>query len=97
MKLTGGTHELQERYAQLVDAKLRKTLVTKDEVIFNTRYEGQPTAGAVKVPVRDGEVAVADYNVSTGKALTTSETKYITVTMKDIAGNELIDKGLVIA
>ena len=41
MKLTGGTHELQERYAQLVDAKLRKTLVTKDEVVFNTRYEGK--------------------------------------------------------
>lgn len=39
--MANGTHELQERYASLVDAKLRKTLVTKDEVIFNTRYEGK--------------------------------------------------------
>ena len=36
-----GTHDLRERYAELVDEKLRKTLVTKDGYIFNNRYEGQ--------------------------------------------------------
>ena len=34
----------------------------KDGVIFNNRYEGNPKAGKVKVPVRDTEVAVADYS-----------------------------------
>ena len=33
--------ELRERYAEMVLAKLRKTLVTKDNVIFNNRYEGK--------------------------------------------------------
>ena len=35
-------HELQDRYSKLVDAKLRATLVKKDGVIFNNRYEGNP-------------------------------------------------------
>lgn len=90
-KLTGGTHELQERYSALVDAKLRKTLVTKDEVIFNNRYEGSPVSGSVKIPVRDGEVAVKDYNVINGIDTTQSATAYLTVTMKDQACSELID------
>lgn len=59
-------HELQERWSGLVDEKLRATLVTRDNVIFNTRYEGTPTAGKVKVPVRDTEVTVSDYDRATG-------------------------------
>ena len=43
-------HVLQERYSKLVDEKLRATLVTKDNLIFNNRYEGDPKAGMVKVP-----------------------------------------------
>ena len=31
----------RQRYSTLVDEKLRYTLVTKDNLIFNTRYEGQ--------------------------------------------------------
>ena len=52
-------HIAQERYSTLVDEKLRYTLVTKDNLIFNTRYEGNPKAGKVKVPVRDTEVEVS--------------------------------------
>ena len=52
-------HIAQERYSTLVDEKLRYTLVTKDNLIFNTRYEGNPKAGKVKVPVRDTEVGQA--------------------------------------
>ncbi|MEG1323080.1 MAG: hypothetical protein RSD01_08120, partial [Ruthenibacterium sp.] len=59
-------HESQIRYSDMVDAKLRATLVKKDGVIFNNRYEGNPKAGSVKVPVRDTEVVVADYNKQTG-------------------------------
>ena len=37
-------HTAQERYSSLVDEKLRNTLVTKDNIIFNNRYEGDPKA-----------------------------------------------------
>lgn len=85
-------HELQERYSDLVDVKLRDVLVKKDGVVFNNRYEGNPKAGAVKVPVRDTEVSVADYNKANGAAATHGDTSYITVNIdKDKAINEIID------
>lgn len=88
-------HELQTRYSSLIDKKLRKGLVTLDgggTPVFNTRYEGNPKAGAVKIPVRDAEVAVGAYDRKDGKALTHGDTAYITVTdLKDVAVNELID------
>lgn len=85
-------HTLQERYSQLVDLKLRATLVKKDGVIFNNRYEGNPTAGAVKIPVRDTEVTVGTYDKQEGATMTHGSTSYLTVTVdKDYAVNELID------
>lgn len=85
-------HEHQERYSALVDAKLRYTLVKKNGVVFNTRYEGDPKAGAVKIPVRDTEVAVGAYDKKTGATMTHGDTAYQTVTIdKDYAVNELID------
>lgn len=85
-------HELQERYSQLVDIKLRATLVKKDGVIFNNRYEGDPKSGAVKIPVRDTEVTVNDYDKQNGSSPTHGDTSYITVTIsKDKAVNEIID------
>ena len=85
-------HELQERYSALVDLKLRDVLVKKDGVIFNNRYEGDPKAGSVKVPVRDTEVVVGDYVKTTGATATHGDTAYITVTIdKDKAVNEIID------
>ena len=87
---TGGTHTLQDRYSNLVLAKLRKTSIFTS--LFNTRYEGTPTAGAVKIPVRDTEVSVGDYNIGSGGALGTSETTYETLNIdKDKYVNELID------
>ena len=35
-------HAHQERWSSLVDAKLRQTLVTRDNYIFNTNYSGNP-------------------------------------------------------
>ncbi len=85
-------HTHQERYSRLVDAKLRATLVKKDGVIFNNRYEGDPKAGTVKIPVRDTEVAVAAYDKQKGADMTHGDTDYLTVAInKDIAVNELID------
>ena len=85
-------HTAQERYSNLVDAKLRKTLVKKVGVICNNRYEGSPKAGAVKVPVRDTEVVVNDYDKQSGATKTHGDTTYLTVTInKDKAVNEIID------
>lgn len=85
-------HTLQERYSALVDAKLRKTLVTKDNVIFNTNYEGNPKAGAVKIPVRDTEVTAREYNKANGISAETGSTTYLTVTIdNDVAVNEIVD------
>ena len=83
-------HEPQERYSSLVLAKLRKTTIFSS--LFNTSYEGTPTAGAVKVPVRDTEVSVGDYNKSTGGTLSEGSTTYKTLPIdKDKYVNELID------
>ncbi len=88
-------HEKQTRYASLVDAKLRATLVTLDAgaaPVFNTNYEGDPKAGAVKIPVRDTEVSVRNYDPVTGLALEGGSTTYVTVTdFNDVAVNEIID------
>lgn len=83
-------HELQDRYSSLVLAKLRKTSIF--DALFNKRYEGTPTAGAVKIPVRDTEVKVDDYDIVNGGNLTQSATTYKTLPIdKDIYVNEMID------
>lgn len=83
-------HEPQERYSNLVLAKLRKTAIFIK--LFNRRYEGTPTAGAVKIPVRDTEVTVGDYDKANGGTLTYGSTTYETLPIdKDKYVNELID------
>lgn len=85
-------HALQDRWSSLVDMKMRAALVTKDGVIFNNRYEGNPKAGAVKIPVRDTEASVVQYSKTDGATLGTGSTTYLTLTIdKDYAVNELID------
>lgn len=84
-------HTLQERYSNMVLAKLRQTLVTKDNVIFNTSYEGNPKAGLVKIPVR-GEVNVKNYDKANGVAGETGTTTYMDLVIDhDEAINEIID------
>lgn len=83
-------HAAQDRYSNLVLAKLRKTTIFSS--LFNTRYEGTPTAGAVKVPVRDTEAKVGDYDKSAGGSLSDGTTTYQTLAIdKDKYVNELID------
>lgn len=85
-------HALQERYSKLIDEKLRATLVTKDNLIFNSRYEGSPKAGKVKVPVRDTEVEVKAYDKQKGVDITGGSTAYFDLNIdNDEAVNELID------
>lgn len=83
-------HTAQERYSSLVLAKLRKTAIFTS--LFNTKYEGNPTAGAVKIPVRDTEVEVGDYDKANGGDLKTGSTTYQTLAIdKDKYVNELVD------
>lgn len=85
-------HTGQDRFSNMVLAKLRASAVLKDGVVFNNDYEGDPKAGAVKIPVRDTEVAVSDYNKAGGLDAATGTTTYQTITInKDKAVNEIID------
>ncbi len=85
-------HEHQERWSKLVLAKLRDTLVLKDGVVFNNDYEGKPSAGVVKIPVRDEEVVVSDYDKANGIKGTHGSTSYENMPItKDKAVNEIID------
>lgn len=84
-------HTAQERYSSMVLQRMYASQVTKDNVIFNTRYEGSPKAGAVKIPTR-ANVSVSDYDKANGLALAGGSTSYITMEInKDKAVNELID------
>lgn len=83
-------HTAQERYSSMVLQKLRKTAVFMH--LFNSKYEGTPTAGAVKIPVRDTEVTVGDYDKQNGGNLSFGSTIYKTLNIdKDKYVNELID------
>ena len=85
-------HEHQERWSRLVLAKLRNELVLKDGVVFNNDYEGSPAAGNVKIPVRDEEVVVSDYDKANGIQGTNGSTSYENMPItKDKAVNEIID------
>ena len=89
-KANGGTHELQERYAKNIVALMRPEMLIRNT--FSRDYEGDPTSGAVKVPVRKDDVTVQDYDVVNGADLTTSKTEYLTILVdKFKAVNELID------
>lgn len=84
--------ELQVRYSNLTLEKLRQSLVLKDGVVFNNRYEGQPAAGSVKVPVRDTEVSARDYDMANGIAPEFPTTTYKDLYLnRDVAINETID------
>lgn len=90
------SHELRAEFAPLVDEKLRDTLVTIDEgdsgvLVFNTKYEGDASAGAVKIPLTS-KMTVRPYDKANGIAPTTGSTTYVTVTdFNDVAINEVVD------
>lgn len=85
-------HEHMDRWSKLVLAKLRQDLVLKDGVVFNNDYEGSPASGSVKIPVRDEEVVVSDYDKANGISGTHGSTGYMTMVIgKDKAVNEVID------
>lgn len=59
---------------------------------FSRDFEGSPVAGAVKVPVRNTDVAITDYDVKDGVSLSQSATTYQNIPVDNHkAINELID------
>lgn len=85
-----GTHERQERYASSIVKLMRPQMKIRNT--FSRDYEGTPTAGAVKVPVRNMDVTVRDYDIKNGLALEQSATSYLNVPIDNNKGiNELID------
>lgn len=87
---TNGTHERQERYANSIVKLMRPMLKIRNT--FSRDYEGKPTAGAVKVPVRNTDVKISDYDVKYGIALSQSATTYKNIPVDNHkAINELID------
>ena len=87
---TNGTHERQERYADAIVKLMRPALKIRNT--FSRDYEGSPVSGAVKVPVRDTDVNLTDYDVKSGVSLSQSATTYKNIPVdKHKAINELID------
>lgn len=89
-KATGGTHELRETYAtEIVELARLETNVYND---FSEDYDKDEVTGQIKVPTRDGDVKVSDYDIKNGVELTQSQTEYIDMPLdKEYAVNELID------
>lgn len=59
---------------------------------FSTDYEKDEVTGAIKVPTRNGDVQLSDYDVLNGISLTQSATDYIDLPVDiDYGMNELID------
>lgn len=59
---------------------------------FSRDYIGNPTAGAVNVPVRNTDVTIRDYDIKNGLALEQSATDYKNIPITKNKGlNELID------
>jgi hypothetical protein len=80
------------RYSDLVAAKLRRAAVLKNDIVFSMSYEGNAAAGAVKIPVRDREVAAVDYDKASGASPDGATTVYQTLIInRDKAVNEIID------
>jgi hypothetical protein len=87
---TNGTHKRQERYADTIVKLMRKEFNIRNE--FSRDYEGNPTAGAVNVPTRNGDITLSDYDVLNGITMTQSATDYLQVLVDGHkAFSELVD------
>lgn len=87
---TNGTHKRQERYADTIVKLMRKEFNVRNE--FSRDYEGNPTAGAVNVPTRNGDITLSDYDVLNGITMTQSATDYLPVLVDGHkAFSELVD------
>lgn len=87
---TNGTHKRQERYADTIVKLMRKEFNIRNE--FSRDYEGDPTAGAVNVPTRNGDITLSDYDILNGITMTQSATDYLQILVDGHkAFSELVD------
>lgn len=87
---TNGTHKRQERYADTIVKLMRKEFNIRNE--FSRDYEGDPTSGAVQVPVRNGDIVLSNYDVLNGITMTQSATDFLPVLIdQHKAFSELVD------
>lgn len=85
-----GTHKRRETYANEVLAMAKAKVNIYED--FSTDYEIDGATGGIKVPTRDAEVTISDYDVLNGVSLTQSATDYVDLPVdKNYAINELID------
>lgn len=87
---TNGTHKRQERYADTIVKLMRKEFNIRNE--FSRDYEGDPTSGAVQVPVRNGDIVLSNYDILNGITMTQSATDFLPVLIDEHkAFSELVD------
>lgn len=85
-----GTHKRRETYATEVLAMAKSKVNIYED--FSTDYEIDGATGAIKVPTRDAQVTISDYDVLNGIELTQSATDYVDLPVdKNYGINELID------
>ena len=85
-----GTHKRRETYATEVLAMAKAKVNIYED--FSTDYEIDGATGAIKVPTRDAQVTISDYDILNGVELTQSATDYVDLPVdKNYAINELID------
>lgn len=85
-----GTHKRRETYATEVLAMAKAKVNIYED--FQTDYEIDGATGAIKVPTRDAEVTISNYDILNGVELTQSATDYVDLPVdKNYAINELID------
>lgn len=90
---TNGTHKSQERYTNEIVPLIRQEFSIRND--FSRDYEGDPTVGAVgavKIPTRNGDIKLSDYDILNGIEMTQSATDYIDILIdQEKAFSELID------
>lgn len=85
-----GTHKSQEKYTNEIVPLMRQEFSIRND--FSRDYEGDPVVGAVKVPTRNGDIKLSDYDILNGIVMTQSATDYLDILVdQEKAFSELID------
>ena len=85
-----GTHKSQEKYTNEIVPLIRQEFNVRND--FSRDYEGDPVVGIVKVPTRNEDIKLSDYDILNGIKMTQSATDYLDIPVnKEKAFSELID------
>ena len=85
-----GTHKSQEKYTNEIVPLIRQEFNIRND--FSRDYEGDPVVGMVKVPTRNGDIKLSDYDILNGITMTQSATDYLDIPVdQEKAFSELID------